>query len=39
MSKPREIYFHEDDYCQQELLPREAAGYAETELKKAGDFA
>jgi len=35
----REIYFHEDDYCQQELLPREALGYAQSEIKKIGEFA
>ena len=35
----REIYFHEDDYCQQELLPREAFAFAEAELKKIGEFA
>jgi hypothetical protein len=35
----REIYFHEDDYCQQELLPREALTYAEAEVKKIGEFA
>jgi hypothetical protein len=35
----REIYFHEDDYCQQELLPREALAYAESEVKKIAEFA
>jgi hypothetical protein len=35
----REIYFHEDDYCQQELLPRDALGYAEVEVKKIAEFA
>jgi hypothetical protein len=35
----REIYFHEDDYCQQELLPRDALAYAEAELKKIAEFA
>jgi hypothetical protein len=35
----REIYFHEDDYCQQELLPREALEFAETEIKKIAEFA
>ncbi len=39
MSHAREIYFHEDDYCQQELLPRGAAAHAEGELNKIGDFA
>jgi hypothetical protein len=35
----REIYFHEDDYCQQELLPRDALAYAEAEVKKIAEFA
>jgi hypothetical protein len=35
----REIYFHEDDYCQQELLPREALPFAEAEVKKIAEFA
>jgi hypothetical protein len=35
----REVYFHEDDYCQQELLPREALRFAEAEVKKIGEFA
>jgi hypothetical protein len=35
----REIYFHEDDYCQQELLPRDALAYAEAEVKKIEAFA
>src|SRR5262245_33257855 len=35
----REIYFHEDDYCQQELLPRDALAYAEAEIKKIAEFA
>ena len=35
----REIYFHEDDYCQQELLPREALAFADAEIKKIGEFA
>ena len=39
MSHQREIYFHEDDYCQQQLLPREAAAHAEAEAKKIGEFA
>jgi hypothetical protein len=34
----REIYFHEDDYCQQQLLPREATSRAESELQKIGEF-
>lgn len=39
MSRRREIYFHEDDYCQQQLLPRGAAAHAEAEVKEIGDFA
>lgn len=39
MPHQREIYFHEDDYCQQQLLPRGAAAFAESELKKSGEFA
>jgi hypothetical protein len=35
----REIYFHEDDYCQQQLLPRGAGAYAEAEIKRIGEFA
>src|ERR1043166_1688474 len=35
----REIYFHEDDYCQQELLPREALAFVESEIKKSDEFA
>jgi hypothetical protein len=27
ISRSREIYFHEDDYCQQELLPTEGAHF------------
>lgn len=38
-SRPREIYFHEDDYCQQQLLPRGATAHAEAEVKKIGEFA
>src|SRR5580765_5006845 len=38
-SAKREIYFHEDDYCQQELLPREALAFTETEIKKSDEFA
>lgn len=34
----REIYFHEDDYCQQELLPYEALAFAESEVKKIAEF-
>ena len=33
-----EIYFHEDDYCQQQLLPREAVAYVTAELGKIDEF-
>ena len=39
MPSDREIFFHEDDYCQQQLLPAAAAAYAQSELLKIGDFA
>lgn len=35
----REVYFHEDDYCQQQLLPCSARGHVATELKKSREFA
>jgi hypothetical protein len=35
----REIYFHEDDYCQQELLPREALAHVTAELEASRKFA
>jgi hypothetical protein len=35
----REIYFHEDDYCKQELLPREALPFAEAQVKQIDEFA
>lgn len=38
-SAKREIYFHEDDHCQQELLPREALAFVESEIKKSDEFA
>jgi hypothetical protein len=38
-SRSREIYFHEDDYCQQQLLPRSATAHAVAEVKKIGEFA
>lgn len=37
--RKREIYFHEDNYCQQQLLPRDAAAHVEAEIKKIDDFA
>ena len=36
--KPRTIYFHEDDYCQQQLLPASEKGAASKELEKISDF-
>src|SRR5688500_5987717 len=38
-SSRRDIYFHEDDYCQQELLPLDAKAFADAELKRVADFA
>ncbi len=39
MAARRAIYFHEDDYCQQQLLPRDSAADAGAELRKLGEFA
>jgi hypothetical protein len=39
MSRKRKICLEEDDYCQQQLLPRGAAAYAEAEMKKIQEFA
>lgn len=39
MSRTRDIFFHEDDYCQQQLLARAAAEFAGAELKRIEDFA
>lgn len=39
LSRKREIYFHEDDYCQQQLLPREATAHATSEIEKIDSFA
>lgn len=38
MPQSRELYFHEDDYCQQQLLPMESATFVEAELKKIHQF-
>lgn len=38
MPEARRIYFHEDDYCQQQLLPREALAYVSVEMKNIADF-
>ena len=38
-SGSREIYFHEDDYCQQQVLPRAATAHAVAEVKNIGEFA
>jgi len=35
----RAIFFHEDDYCQQEFLPRAMSDYATSELGKIAEFA
>lgn len=35
---PREIYFHEDDYCQQQILPASEGAFARTELERISDF-
>ena len=39
MTRAREIYFHEDDFCQQQLLPIEVAESAEDEMKRMKEFA
>lgn len=36
--KPRQIFFHEDDYCQQQILPAAQGGRAVAELEKIQDF-
>ena len=38
-ARRREIYFHEDDYCQQQILPLDAKAFADEELKKIAEFA
>jgi hypothetical protein len=38
-SPQREIHYHEDDYCQQQLLPRAAAEHVELEIRKSNEFA
>lgn len=38
MLPKRGIFFHEDNYCQQQLLPGEIAEYVELELKRINDF-
>lgn len=35
----REKFFHEDDYCRQQLLPAAATEFAEVELRKIAEFA
>jgi hypothetical protein len=37
--RPREICFHDDDYCRQQLLPRDAAAFADAELTRIREFA
>lgn len=39
IARRRDIYFHEDDYCQQQLLPRGATAHANAELKEIAAFA
>ena len=34
----RKIYFHEDDYCQQQFLPLENQEWVNDELKNLGEF-
>jgi hypothetical protein len=34
----RKIYFHEDDYCQQQFLPLENQEWVNNELKNIGEF-
>ncbi len=36
--KAREIYFHEDDYCQQQLLPSSKSDVISQELNKVAEF-
>src|SRR5687768_6450824 len=35
----RDIYFHEDDHCQQQILPFDAKAFAAEELKRIAEFA
>ena len=35
----RSVYFHEDDYCQVEILPVAAQEYCLDEMKRIGEFA
>jgi hypothetical protein len=37
-ARRREIYFHEDDYCQQQILPLDAKAFANEELKSIAEF-
>lgn len=37
-SRCREIYFHEDDYCQQQFLPMESMAHVVAELKTIDEF-
>jgi hypothetical protein len=41
MPDNRDIWFHEDDYCQQQLLPGqvEVVKFVQTELRKSSEFA
>ena len=35
----RSVFFHEDDYCQQEILPAAALSYCRSEIEKIDAFA
>lgn len=39
LTRKREIYFHEDDYCQQQLLPHAALVQAQAQLENISEFA
>jgi hypothetical protein len=34
-----EVYFHEDDYCQQEVLPLTALDFCSKQIKEIDEFA
>jgi hypothetical protein len=38
-ARRRDIYFHEDDYCQQQILPLDAKAFADEERKRITEFA
>ena len=39
MNKNDEVYFHEDDYCQQEILPAAALDFCRSEIVEIDEFA